>query len=155
MQKTIPLSQFIQNMQNLSSSLEDTEPLMAHIANALQNSTSEAFERETSPFGEKWQDLSPSTLKKHKGLKKKLVDKGKLVNSIHTTYDSQSAKIGSNVVYARIHQFGGKTGRNHKAIIPARPFLPINTKGEIPEDLHDEINDLVLEYVLQSLKTQD
>ncbi len=33
------------------------------------------------------------------------------------------SKIGTNVEYAAIHEFGGATGRNHKTIMPARPFL--------------------------------
>lgn len=32
-------------------------------------------------------------------------------------------KIGTNVVYASIHEFGGMAGRNNKVRIPARPFL--------------------------------
>jgi len=30
---------------------------------------------------------------------------------------------GSRVPYARIHEFGGRAGRNHAAVIPARPYL--------------------------------
>ncbi|WP_334096304.1 phage virion morphogenesis protein [Helicobacter typhlonius] len=135
-------------MQSLELRLKDTEPLMAHIANTLALFTSQSFEKETSPFGEKWKPLSSVTLKKSKGLKKKLVDKGKLVNSIHTSHTTKSASIGTSVVYARIHQFGGKAGRNHKTIIPARAFLPINDKGNVPQSLQDELQELVQEYIL-------
>lgn len=31
--------------------------------------------------------------------------------------------VGSNVIYARIHEYGGDTGRNHKTYIPPRPYL--------------------------------
>ncbi|TSA12012.1 MAG: phage virion morphogenesis protein, partial [Deltaproteobacteria bacterium] len=31
--------------------------------------------------------------------------------------------IGTNVIYAAIHQFGGKAGRGRKVTIPARPYL--------------------------------
>ena len=110
------LKQFTQEMKNLES--KSTKQLMAHIANTLHVFTSQAFEKETSPFGEKWKELAPSTLKKSKGLKKKLVDKGKLSNSIQTSYTATKASIGTNVVYARIHQFGGSAGNKHKAIIP-------------------------------------
>ena len=37
--------------------------------------------------------------------------------------NNYSLGIGSNVKYARIHEFGGKTGRNHAVTIPARPYL--------------------------------
>jgi len=33
--------------------------------------------------------------------------------------------FGSNVEYARIHQMGGKTGRNHAAKIPKRPYMGV------------------------------
>ncbi|WP_295701250.1 phage virion morphogenesis protein [Helicobacter typhlonius] len=144
----IALDDFIKEMNDLESALKDTEPLMAHIANTLALFTSQSFEKETSPFGEKWKPLSSATLKKSKGLKKKLVDKGKLVNSISTSHTAKSASIGTNVVYARIHQYGGKAGRNHKTIIPARAFLPINDKGNVPQSLQDELQGLVQEYIL-------
>ena len=144
----IALDDFIKEMNDLESALKDTEPLMAHIANTLALFTSQSFEKETSPFGEKWKPLSSATPKKSKGLKKKLVDKGKLVNSISTSHTAKSASIGTNVVYARIHQYGGKAGRNHKTIIPARAFLPINDKGNVPQSLQDELQGLVQEYIL-------
>ncbi len=144
----IALDDFIKEMNDLESALKDTEPLMAHIANTLALFTSQSFEKETSPFGEKWKPLSSATLKKSKGLKKKLVDKGKLVNSISTSHTAKSASIGTNVVYARIHQYGGKAGRNHKTIIPARAFLPINDKGNVPQSLQDELQGLVQESIL-------
>lgn len=34
-----------------------------------------------------------------------------------------SAEVGSNVVYARIHEYGGLTGRRHLVNMPARPYL--------------------------------
>ncbi len=68
-------NEFVQEMHKLEQRAQDTEPLMAHIANTLALFTSQSFEKETSPFGEKWKPLSSATLKKSKGLKKKLVDK--------------------------------------------------------------------------------
>lgn len=144
----VALDEFIKEMNDLESALKDTEPLMAHIANTLALFTSQSFEKETSPFGEKWKPLSSATLKKSKGLKKKLVDKGKLVNSISTSHTTKSANIGTNVPYAAIHQFSGKAGRNHKVIIPARPFIPISKEGKIPKALQEEIQELIMEHIL-------
>lgn len=154
MPKTMSFDELRAQMQSLESRLKDTEPLMAHIANTLGIFTSQSFEKETSPFGEKWQDLSPSTLKKHKGLKKKLVDKGKLVNSIHTSHTATSATIGTNIKYAAIHQFGGIAGKGHKSKIPQRAFLPIDKEGNIPTSVQDELKSLVQEYVLGELGEQ-
>ena len=49
--------------------------------------------------------------------------KGELASSITSCYDYESAIVGSNKVYAAIHQFGGNAGRDKKVQIPARPYL--------------------------------
>ena len=40
-------------------------------------------------------------------------------------YDNESAIIGSNKVYAAIHQLGGQASKNKKVTIPARPYLKL------------------------------
>ena len=41
-------------------------------------------------------------------------------------------KIGSDLVYAAIHHFGGETGRRgHRFTLPARPVLGIGPKQEM------------------------
>lgn len=52
--------------------------------------------------------------------------------SVTTQYDDTSAVIGSNKVYAAIHQLGGQAGKNKKTIIPARPYLSL-----FENDYHD------------------
>ena len=81
-----------------------------------------------------------------------LHDTGRLASSITQQFDANSASVGTNVVYAAIHQFGGRTKphvirpKNAKALatpygprksvnhpgseIPARPFLTISPAGE-------------------------
>ena len=79
-------------------------------------------------------------------VEQKLVDTGNLLNSIGlkdvALYDGGGyVNVGTNVVYARIHEFGGvikpvrakmlswidkETGKRifaHKAVIPARPYM--------------------------------
>lgn len=50
---------------------------------------------------------------------------GQLASSVNTYYDNDSAIIGSNLVYAAIHQLGGQAGRNKSAEIPARSYLKL------------------------------
>lgn len=76
------------------------------------------------------------------GGKKILIDSGALLNSINWQADRQGVEIGTNRVYAAIHQFGGKAGRGHKVTIPARPYLVVQE-----EDL-DQINDVLEDYLL-------
>ena len=40
-------------------------------------------------------------------------------------YNNESAIIGSNKVYAAIHQLGGLAGKNKKVSSPARPYLKL------------------------------
>lgn len=103
---------------------ENLRPLMKNIAGIMADSTEENFKEEGRP---KWKDLSEKT----KTARKKsghypgqiLQVSGQLALSITTQYDDTSAVIGSNKVYAAIHQLGGQAGKNKKTTIPARPYL--------------------------------
>ena len=55
-----------------------------------------------------------------------LQDEGILRGSIVQKYSRipPYVAVGSNLVYSRIHQTGGKTGRGHAATIPKRSYLP-------------------------------
>jgi phage gpG-like protein len=52
---------------------------------------------------------------------------GRLRNSIKISVkqinDSLKGTIGTNVKYAPVHEFGGRTGRNKSVRMPKRPFL--------------------------------
>jgi len=50
----------------------------------------------------------------------------RLRKSIHYQATEDSVVIGTDAVYAAIHQFGGKAGRGRKVSIPARPYLGIS-----------------------------
>jgi phage virion morphogenesis protein len=53
-----------------------------------------------------------------------LTDKGILRRSIAPTeIRANGIVIGTNKIYAAIHQFGGQAGRGKKVPIPARPYL--------------------------------
>ena len=57
--------------------------------------------------------------------KKTLVDTARLQNSITARAGADRVIVGTNLVYARIHQMGGMAGRNKKVRIPARPYLMV------------------------------
>lgn len=105
---------------------ENLRPLMKNIAGIMADSTEENFKEEGRP---KWKDLSEKT----KTARRKtghypgqiLQVSGQLAMSITTQYDNESAVIGSNKVYAVIHQLGGPAGKNKKTTIPARPYLQL------------------------------
>jgi len=60
-----------------------------------------------------------------------LVDSGRLRDSITHAVEPGRAVIGSNLVYAAIHQLGGEAGRNRSVTLPARPYLGISPADEI------------------------
>lgn len=72
---------------------------------------------------------------------KTLVDKGRLRDSYVYQLTNAGVEIGSAVIYAAIHHFGGQTGRGGKTILPARPVLGMTADGEreIGDILVDEI----------------
>ena len=68
-----------------------------------------------------------------------LNDTGALRQSIDELSDNDTALVGTNMVYAAIHQFGGWAGRNNKVFIPARPFLQLTNEDK--QDLLDDVQD--------------
>jgi phage virion morphogenesis protein len=117
-------------LEKLISKTENLRPLMKNIAGIMLDSIESNFHTEGRP--EKWQELSEVTIaaRKKKGYYpcKILTMRGELAASITSKYDDNSAVVGTNKVYAAIHQFGGKAGRNKKVKIPARPYLKLGDK---------------------------
>ena len=92
--------------------------------------------------------------------KKILTDSGRLQNSISYRASGRSLVIGTNLIYARIHQEGGVikakraralmiplgNGRvifRKRVVIPARPYLLI--KPQDPTDIGEAITDSITE----------
>lgn len=103
--------------------------VMAKVATIMYKSVMQNFKEEGTDK-EKWVRLSPLTIlarerksRKKGGIHKILQDSGMLRTSIIPKYDGISASVGTNLIYARIHQFGGRAGKNRKVVIPKRPFL--------------------------------
>ena len=117
---------------------ENLRPLMKSIAGIFASSTEENFKNEGRP--DKWTDLADVTKKSREKINKWpgqiLQVEGQLAASITTQYDDDSAVIGSNKEYARIHQLGGDAGRGKKVKIPARPYLHL-TNDDFDEILHE------------------
>lgn len=128
-----------QLLKNLISKTENLRPLMKNIAGIMMDSVEENFEKEGRP--DKWASLAKSTIKQRtkKGNwpGRILQVRGELAASITSKYDEDSAVVGTNKVYAAIHQFGGEAGRNKKVKITARPYLKL-----IDSDLNAILKDI-------------
>lgn len=86
---------------------------MLNIAGVLMRaSVARTFREEGSPAGS-WPRLALSTLKnkKYKAGHKLLIMSGRLFNSITYTVEGDTLIIGTNVVYAAVHQFGSADRR--------------------------------------------
>jgi phage virion morphogenesis protein len=64
--------------------------------------------------------------------KKTLIDRARLQNSITARAETNRVVVGTDLVYARIHQLGGMAGRNRKVKIPARPYLLVQDEDWAP-----------------------
>lgn len=108
--------------------LRNTSPLMQEVGDVMLTAVSENFLQGGRP---KW-------LGKWDGTPSKLQDTGHLRDSISRAFDDTSAVVGTNVIYAGIHQFGGTIRpKKAKALrfngrfvakveMPARPFLKLD-----------------------------
>lgn len=110
----------------IAQKTSNLRPLMKNIAGIMADSTEENFKEEGRP---KWKDLSEKTKTERKKTGyypgQILQVSGQLALSVTTQYDDTSAVIGSNKIYAAIHQLGGLAGKNKKTTIPARPYLVV------------------------------
>jgi phage virion morphogenesis protein len=100
----------------LAGRMRDLTPVTRDMGERMEYSIEENFRRGGRP--ERWE---PS--KKAEGMT--LIETARLKNSITYRADRKGLSVGTNVIYARIHQLGGKAGKGHKVTIPARPFLVV------------------------------
>lgn len=102
----------------------------------LESSTRERFETKKAPDGSawaEWSDIYAATREAHHSL---LVGEQSMLDSIASYTSASQVEVGSNLVYAAHHHFGGDeigTG------MPARPFLGVSDQDE--GDLQDLAND--------------
>jgi phage virion morphogenesis protein len=125
----------LQVLGNLIEKFDDLSEPMNDIAAVLEFATEEAFASESDPAtGAQWASLSDAYLKanpKRQGGKILQVSAGGLAASIAADSGNFWATIGSNKIYAAIHQFGGTEGMPAgPAGIPSRPYLGVSTDDE-------------------------
>lgn len=138
-------------LAGVAAAASDMTAAFDDVGNSLVLSVMRRFDGEHAPDGTPWQPLKPETILRRlggasraytkKGALRKpaarklaalkiLHNRGHLRSGIHHRASADGVEIGSADVYARIHQFGGKAGRNHAATIPARPFLGLDAADE-------------------------
>ncbi|AJY43064.1 phage virion morphogenesis protein [Burkholderia humptydooensis] len=105
-------TQYEAAMARVYALMQDASPITSLIAALMLDAVEENFAQQGRP---KWLGLSPKTLKRRReeaGTGKILQRSGRLASSVTSTHDATSARVGTNVVYAAIHQFGGTIQRH-------------------------------------------
>ncbi|MGE0256932.1 MAG: phage virion morphogenesis protein [Alphaproteobacteria bacterium] len=115
----------------------DQAPAWDEIGSMLVAGTIRRFELGVAPDGTAWR---PSLRAREEG-GRTLVDTGRLMGSITHVAGADFVDVGSNVVYAAIHQLGGPTGRGHVVDMPARPYLGVDAGEAV------EIGNILADYL--------
>lgn len=102
--------------------MRDLRPALAEIGASLLTSTQRRFEDEQGPDGKGWEANQRGGAI--------LRDSGRLYQSLTYLVGDRQVEVGTNAIYARIHQLGGQTGRGHQVELPARPFLGLDAEDE-------------------------
>lgn len=97
----------------------NTGTLMAAIGEHVLAETLINFDKEQTPEGERWEQSDRAFFEEGKTLQ----DTRRLFQSYTYNASDTQVDIGTNVIYAAIHHYGGATGRNHATVLPARPAL--------------------------------
>lgn len=118
-------------LQRAVAASVDFSPAMEAIADLMELSARRRFETQSDPEGKRW---LPSKRAREEG-GQTLVLSGNLLSSLQRFFDSLSAEAGTNVVYAGIHQNGGRIvaktakalrtpyGPRRAVTMPRRSFL--------------------------------
>lgn len=141
-------AQLSQGLKALQDRMVNLRPFFADIGEILLNSTRQRFASETSPDGAKWTRLSPAYAKwkARKGRSKTILQlNGYLFGSLSYQAGDDKVEVGSNRIYAGIHQFGSQVSSRSKANIPARPFLGFS------ESDASAVRTRLEEYLIQGL----
>jgi phage virion morphogenesis protein len=140
-------------LNRLAWRLADMTPVMDAIGQYIVASTMERFEKGEGPDGFPWR---PSQRARETG-GQTLIDTGRLRSSLSADAYADRVDVGTNLIYAAIHQAGGtirpvnaehlvfrignRTIFADQVDMPARPYLGIN------KDDQDEIAGIVEAYI--------
>lgn len=131
--------------RQLERMMGNTTPVMAAIGTGLVGSTHMRFVTQTDPEGQAWAALNTGYAAEKRN-SRILTESGRLRDSINARAGNDEVLVGTNVIYAAIHQFGGTIApksathlwfriggaliKASKVTLPARPFLGISSEDE-------------------------
>ena len=142
-------AEFTAALERLTLTPARVTGLMRAIGVGLQHTTMQRFETATTPVGSHWQALNPAyaAVKRGPGILRVAGMRGGLQGSITFATSGASVTIGSNKIYAGVHQFGAvirpKKGKAlvfrmggglvfaRQVRIPPRPYLGFGAEDEL------------------------
>ncbi len=115
-------------LQQAAQQLLNVDPrsMLAEIGEYQLTETLLNFDAEQTPEGDDWVQSQRAAESGGKTLQ----DQGHLRDSYNYQVEGDRVEIGSNMVYAAIHHFGGEAGRNHSIELPARVAMGITATDE-------------------------
>ena len=131
-------------LKGMNARVRNLRPFYKSVGNYMVGRTQDRIKDERSPDGTPFAPLSKSWIRrkeKRNQILKRLQMEGTLVSTISAQIRPDGVAIGSNQKYASIHQFGGKAGQGRRSVIPARPYLGVNSDDvdEITGLLEDQL----------------
>lgn len=108
--KTITLEELPDVLDRAARHFNNLSPLLGAVKNELVESTIRRFDQGIDPEGMPWQGVSPITKaarSERQGGERPLMDTGELRASVSGYVEGDKIHIGSDKIYARIHQEGG------------------------------------------------
>ena len=117
----------LNQIERLQQGVENRYQLMRRLSGTMHSAVMMNFRQGGRPpwLGLKYRNGKP------------LIDTGALRGSITEFYDNDTALVGTNMVYAAIHNFGGQAGRGKKVTIPQREFMKLT--GDDKQGLMDDV----------------
>lgn len=114
-------------LQRLQMRAEDLRPVLREIGAALVTSTRHRFETQRAPDGDTWPPSAAALAEGRATLRRT----ARLFKSITFAVHPAAVEVGTNVIYAAPHQFGGDVGRGHAVELVPRPFLGFDRDDRI------------------------
>jgi phage virion morphogenesis protein len=104
--------------RNLGRQVDNLSPVFKDIGEALLRSVEGRFAAQVDPDGKRWKPLSARTKKRKRG-NKILTERRRLRRSIVYKAARDGVEVGTNVIYAAIHQLGGKVKQKARTQVMA------------------------------------
>lgn len=125
----------------LERAMDNTDPVMRAIGTGLVKGTQRRFREQKGPDGASWTALNPDYAAGKRNTRI-LTESGRLSKSVTADPGRSEVRVGTNLIYAAIHQFGGtikpvkgdrlifsiggRTVGARSVTIPARPYLGVD-----------------------------